>query len=178
MPPRQKQQEEKAPWETDAQAVSGEVVPANVTPTDIQTKAGPVMQVLVQWLATKASGTDDDTYAAYESMMAQIMGAEDIAQVLTEQTPLHGKEFLDKPFLLNGFEIREGEFEEGAPFYAVLNVTLPATQESRVITCGGWIVLAQLARMEQEGEWPLAMKIRGKKTSKGYTALRLVAPDA
>lgn len=168
--------EEKAPWESgDATA---EVVPAVVTPTDIDTNAGPIMKTLVVWLAQKASGTDDDTYAAYESMMAEIMGAENIAEVLEEKTPMHGKEYLDKPFLLHGFQIREGEFEEGAPFYGVLDIEIPKTGQRRVVTCGGWIVLAQLARFEQEGEWPIPMKLRGKKTSKGYTALRLVNPEA
>jgi hypothetical protein len=149
-------------------------VRTNATAGDVIEYGGPAMQALVSWLAAKAEGTDDDTYADAEAMIRRVLSSDNPDEVLREETILHGKEFLDQPFLCHGFRVREGEFEDGAPFYALLDVTIAAGTERRVVSCGGWRVLAALSVLDNLGEWPQEMMIKGNRTKKGFTALNLV----
>lgn len=137
---------------------------------------GPATQSLVQWLAEKATEGDMDTFAAMEAAIARMMQSESPDQVLAEDMPLHGKDFLDTPFTCSGFSLREGEFEEGSPFYAMLEVTVGNTGERRVISVGGWKVLAQLMMLDIMEAFPVVLIIRGRPTRKGYTVLSLQRP--
>lgn len=165
--------EELAPWENQSAGTVAQPEPAE---GEVAT-FGPGMTQLIDYLAVRAQETDADTYAAMESVMREIFDAPDAASVLTEKMPIHGKEFVNKPFLCMGFTVREGEFEDGSPFYAVLDVRLNGGKESRVVTCGGWKVLAKLAKLDMIGEWPQVMQIIGKETKKGYTVLDIVRPE-
>lgn len=143
---------------------------------EIAETGGPALKSLLDWLVQEATETDEDTFAGLESIVAQMLSAESPEDVLREQAPVSGKNFVDVPFTCHGFKLREGDYEEGAPFYAVLDVEIGSPPERRVITCGGWTVLAQLMKLRQLGDWPLVMKFTAKKTQKGYQALRLQMP--
>jgi hypothetical protein len=138
--------------------------------------AGPATQTLVAWLTHKADQQDGNEDQVMERIIADMLSSESPDEVLTERLPIHGKEFVDKPFVLQSIEVREGEFEEGSPFYAIMNVTVGSPPEPRVISCGGWRVLAQLMALDAHGEFPQTICIRGKKTRKGFTTLRLERP--
>jgi hypothetical protein len=137
---------------------------------------GPATQTLVAWLTHKADQQEGNEAQVMERIIAEMLRSESPDEVLTEKMPIHGKEFLDKTFLLHSIEVREGEFEEGSPFYAIMNVTLGGEDEPRVISCGGWRVLAQLMALDAHGEFPQLMCLRGKRTKKGFTTLRLERP--
>lgn len=171
--------DEAPDWATDDQGVapgdSEESTLAQLDP-DAPAERGPATQTLVNWLTHKADQQEGTEDQVMERIIAEMLRSESPAEVLTEKLPIHGKEFVDKPFLLHAIEVREGEFEEGSPFYAIMNVTLAGDDTPRVISCGGWRVLAQLMALDAHGEFPQRVVIRGKRTKKGFTTLRLEMP--
>jgi hypothetical protein len=172
---------EPAPeWATGAADVDGQADPeaealAKLDP-DRPVQRGEATQTLVNWLAFKADQQDGNEAEVMERIIRDMLASETPDEVLTERMPIHGKEFLDRPFVLHSIEVREGEYEEGSPFYAIMNVSIGQPPEDRVISCGGWRVLAQLMALEGHGEFPQVLVIRGKRTRKGFTTLRLERP--
>lgn len=137
---------------------------------------GPAVQSLVEWMAETAKEGDDDTFATMERVIARMFTADSPDQVLREDLPIHGREFLDKPFTLLSFVLREGEFEEGVPFYAMLEAMLGNSGERRAISVGGWKVLAQLMVLDRMDALPQVVVIRGRETRKHRTILSLERP--
>lgn len=139
-------------------------------------QGGPATKALIGWLAEKANRGDEATWEDMENIIRQMLTSDTPDEVLRTQAPIHGKDFVDTPFGLHRIEVREGDYEEGSPFYAVMHVTIGSPPENRVITCGGWRVLAQLMMLDNMDDWPQIMMIRAAETRKGYKALRLERP--
>lgn len=136
-----------------------------------------VVQNFIQWLADKADTTDEDQYAVMASIIGEIMQAENVAEALAERNAASAKDLVNRPLILHGFDIREGSFEESEiPFYAALTMSVPGTESTRLVTCGGMKVLAVLRKLEEFGEWPQLVMFTAKETKKGFTALNLVRP--
>ncbi len=159
-----------------AMGPGGEVETVDAGSEGMMVPGGPATQTLVQWLADKAQAGDMDTFAAMEAAIARMLQSESPDQVLAEDMPLHGREFLDTPFTCLSFSLREGEFEEGSPFYALLECKLGGNGERRVLSVGGWKVLAQLMMLDKLEAFPVVLVIRGKKTRQGFTVLSLQRP--
>lgn len=135
---------------------------------------GPAMQILFNWLVEKASRTDEDDFAQMEASVRRILEGASAEDVLREDLPISGKTYLDKPFQLHAFTVTETDFVEGgAPFYANLDVTI-AGGERRVLNVGGMKVLAKLAVLDREGDYPYFVMLKGHNTKKGFTVLDLV----
>jgi hypothetical protein len=135
---------------------------------------GPAMQTLFNWLVDRASRTDEDDFAQMEASVRRILQGSSAEEVLREDLPISGKTYLDKPFQLHGLTVTETDFAEGgAPFYANLDVTI-AGGERRILNVGGIKVLAKLAVIDQEGDYPYFVVLKGHETKKGFTVLDLV----
>lgn len=143
-------------------------------------KGGPALQNLMEWLGGHLAEGDDDNMSAIESIVREALSADSVEAVLRERLPASGKDFRDRPLLLHGFRISESDFGEGegAPAYASMSVTVLANGEPKVLNCGGWAILAQLKRLEELGEWPVRVMIKGKANKKGRIPLRLVLDEA
>lgn len=139
---------------------------------------GPAMQNLMEWVADRTNRDDSDDFAAMERSISRILSGEDAVAVLRRDTPIKGEDIADRPFLLHGFDLTESDFEEGFPVYANLDVTMPGSNEHRVVNIGGMKVLAALKRLEEIGEWPVEVMIVVDGTRKGHSVNALVAPDA
>jgi len=137
-----------------------------------------VLQDLMTWCVEYAQNHAADTADAMAAEVRRILAGEDAASVLAESKPLAGKDFLDKPFLVHSFTLNPTDFTEGWPFYASMECSIPGRGEAFVLNCGGPKVIAALRRLDELGEYPYPVKVRGKETKAGRTVLQLVAAGA
>ena len=163
-----------------AKAIQGEpaeAVDLEVATGEIALRNQAVVGNFVEWLTFRANSTDEDQFALMASIIGEIMEADNVADALREKSSISAKEVLGETLILHGFEVREGKFEESdLPFYASLTVGRPGSDKTRNLTCGGMKVLVRLRKLDEIGEWPVAVKFVGKETAKGFTALDMVAP--
>ena len=170
---------------TNTPAVSqGSIVAARTAAGAVQARNQEAAAALGQWCLSKATTNDSDQFDVMANMVAEILAADNLADALTKKMPRHAREFLNRPFVLTGFDIREGEYEESQlPFYAALHATDPDTGANFIITSGGVKTLAVLMKMEFEiqrddtdDEWPQVVMLQETKTSKGFGVIDLVRP--
>ena len=134
--------------------------------------ATPALDNLLEWLVAEADDNENGTAAAMESIVRQVLSADDMTQVLRQTLPQSASRFIGVPMLLNGFTIRSSDFEEssGPPFYASLQVMAGDPPEPRVINAGGWKILAQVKRLSEIGTWPVVIMINeAAKAKKGQS---------
>jgi hypothetical protein len=158
-----------AELETRAEAVSGEIA-----------IMGPAMRSMAEWLAEKATYTEEDEWASMERIISEVLQSETPDEVLRQKLPVHARDILNRPMALNGFRVIEGDYEDAViPFYLALEVTYGNPPEPHVVTCGGLTMLAQIKVLDDIGDWPQVIEIRqkDKPTKKGYHPLRLHRPD-
>lgn len=135
------------------------------------------MQNFVQWMTDRADTTDEDQFAIMASILGDIMGAENPQQAMAEQSTLSMRERVGQVFILHGFEIRAGDYEESMfQHYAVLTVSSPGSSKTRIMTTGATKVLFRLYALDQFGEWPIPFRVTGKDGKKG-TILDIVTPE-
>lgn len=135
------------------------------------------MQNFIQWMTDRANTTDEDQYAIMASILGDIMEAENPQQAMAEQSALSMRDRVGQVFILHGFEIRGGDYEESLfQHYAVLTVSSPGSAKTRIMTTGATKVLFRLYALDQFGEWPIPFRITGKEGKKG-TILDIVTPE-
>ncbi len=138
------------------------------------------LQTLMDWCRAKVDEASEDSFEAIKRIVRQTMASTTPDEVLRQQLPISGKQFLDAVFILLSFNVTESEFTEsdGCPFYANLDVTVGSPPERRVVNIGSWKVMAQLFVLDQAGEWPQTLVIRAKKraTRRGFYPLSLERP--
>lgn len=187
--------------------VTGEVVPAD-QPQEGEVVvhvpgAGRVGDVGLAEFINTAEAEADKTpeELAYRAIVTQILGSETVRDVLTPIEAINATEELDRPFELEGCAYQRSEYEQGAPFYAVLQVKFTDDGERMVLTTGNQAVMAQVISLQTKHdaawaafqEWqakgskgkspdpvfPLPMKLVevGNPNRFGNRPLRLVTPD-
>jgi len=155
--------------------------------TEAEPMAGPVpgktpaTDALLAWLSAQCELSAEDTSMGLEAIIRQTLDSADPAAVLRQTLPQSGQNFTNVVMRLDGYRILPSEYEEGggAPFYASLQVMVGEPAEPRVINCGGWRVLAQVAALASIGEWPQVIMIIEAAKAKGKKAppLMLVSVD-
>lgn len=126
----------------------------------------------------KATNVDEDPEMAMESMIAQVMGAIDVSDVLGN-TVTGLKDMLKVPMMISSVELRPSDFEQGLGAYAVIHCQDDAGN-SLVVTTGSFMVIVQLAKFHELNAYPLrCMAVEATKPTKGgYYPLSLTrAPD-
>jgi hypothetical protein len=175
------QVEELAPWEVPPVEGEQDTDGAQVVPAGVATvPADPdsAMQNMMEWCVEYEQEHAADNAAVMAAEVARILAGEDAEAVLSESAPLAGKDHTEKPFLLTGFTLNPTDFSEGWPFFASMQCSVPGQGQNFVLNCGGPKVIAALMRLHQLGEYPYALKLRGKTTKAGYTVLQLVHAGA
>lgn len=132
----------------------------------------PAMDNLLSWLVAMASERDEDDMSGLESIVREVLQADNIADVLTQRLPVSASAFAGQNILINGFSIRESDYDgDGSlPFYASMNVMAGNPPEVRVINVGAIKILAQLKRLYEIDEWPVMATITEGKAKKGKEA--------
>src|SRR6266568_2505166 len=130
----------------DTEAKTGEVLPANVK----DSPKAPVRESdFDRFLKDRQSEGADPERDPYEAIIQQVMNADSPDAVLTPVEALQGRDLLDEPLILLGFELNKSEYDVGSPFYASMQCLRPPDGERVIVNCGHKKVMAQLVKLEE-----------------------------
>lgn len=134
--------------------------------------------VLGRYLAREAENTDTDPTAVYEAIIAEIMAADTIEDLLNLPEPTKLQEHTDQILELFGYRALDSDFDQGAGVYFVIGGMNLTTGEKVVITCGEQAVMAQLLRAKQMNAFPIrTVPTQASKPNRfGRHPMRLKAP--
>ena len=105
-----------------------------------------------------------------------ILNAETFEEAFAPKSVPAWRDMLDVPVLVRNVKLNRSSFEGSASsIYAVCDLTRIDSGEQVTVTCGGRNVLAQLVKMLEKGWTDKPVKLIGKQTAEGYTALWLQA---
>lgn len=170
---------------SDETPTGGDIALAVRTRSALAQRNEMAMQTFMEWATARAETTDEDQYAIMASVVGEIMGSANVAELMAERSPLHARDLIGKPLILYGFELRQGDYEESAVgFYAAMTCGRPGSDETRIVTCGGTKVLAKLMMLESfindpsnDEDWPQIFWFTAKRTKAGNTVLDIVRPE-
>ncbi len=113
-----------------------------------------------------------------EEIALQIISADTLDGILGS-TAIGLDDMIGVPFTIERVELRESEFADGLPAYAVMHATLD-DGESVIITSGATSVVAQCVSMVQGGFLPVRVSSRkpSKPTANGYYPVSLCKAPA
>jgi len=135
----------------------------------------PAMVQLNGWLASNLSQTDSPE-AAVADIIAQVLNAKSVDEVLSEVSLPGLRENLDRPFVLHGGKVMQSSFEAGAPFYFVLDVEWLDTNTRQLVTTGAQTVIAPVVKLIEFNGFPCTMKAiyaTEKANARGFRPYRL-----
>lgn len=163
---------------------SREIALAGEVKSAIQVRNGAAMQTFMEWCVARGQTTDEDQYDLMASIIGEIMTAQNMAELMEERAPLHGRDLVGKVLLLHGFEIREGSYEESPiGYYAAMTCSTPHSEHMRIVTCGAAKVLAKLmmiehliSREDTEDDYPVLFWFTARVAKSGNTVLDIVTP--
>lgn len=171
---------------TDVEPV--DVEPIDVPGTDLATKVEGTLTTLTEvdrqnvaaFLAQTREVESQDTDAATVEILARILRAESVDDVLAPQAPVPLQQLIGFPIVVDGVRWMRSDFDEGPGMYALVDAVHRDTGEKFLGTCGGMNVLAQLFAMDRLGAFPVHVVVtRARKaTANGYFPLWLEPPPA
>lgn len=121
-------------------------------------------------------GAAEDADAVSRAIVERIRGEEDFDSVFGEQELAAWRDtLLDVPVQVVNFHLNKSTVDggRGGPLYAVVEVVRLSDSEQLTVTCGGRNVLAQLAKILENGWWDKPVKMVARRTGEGYDVLRL-----
>lgn len=117
-----------------------------------------------------------DPEAMSRAIVERIMNADTFDETFRPQNLDAWREYMDVPVKVRGFHLNRSAFDgAGAPIYAVVDIEVLSDGEVVTVTCGGRNVLTQLVKQLQNGWQDKPVKLTGRQTQEGYTALWLEA---
>ena len=177
--------DEKAPWETEP-AAEGIVVPPNTDEVqgEVIDRTGEVIPLgaagaaVIQWCADTATVSDEDSAAAMDDIIRRVLASPTPDQVLAESLSVPVEDILNRPVQLTGVRIGHTEYEDGWPFYALMDCVYGSPPQMHVVTCGAFKVMAQLYAFVQMGALPqvVMFKESDRVTRKGFKPIQMVRP--
>lgn len=134
--------------------------------------------VLGRYLAREAENTDTDPTAVYEAIIAEIMSAETVEDLLNLPEPSKMGDHVDQVLELFGYRALDSDYEGGAAVYFVIGGMNLTTGDKVVITCGEQAIMAQLLRAKQMNAFPIrTIPTQSSKPNRfGRHPMRLRAP--
>lgn len=155
-------------------AVAHRSIP-DIEPRELVTRQHPAMVKFNEYLENHLDPASDADLAVAD-IIAQVLSADSVDDVLGDVDVIGLQEMLDEPIVLYGIKFQRSDFEAGAPYYAVIDVERPKKQWRGPVTTGAQTILAQLVRLQQLGAYPvtlIATKATDKPTRGGYWPLKL-----
>lgn len=152
---------------------------------DARGKAGAALEasgvdseVFQRFLAAADDGNfDTDPEQVTLDIIARILKAETVEDVLGTSTATHARDYLNVPFLLTGVRFNRGDFaDSGTNFYALLEGA-DDNGEPLVVSCGAKNVIAQSWKLADMGALPLSVVLKEspRQTANGYKPMWLEA---
>lgn len=138
----------------------------------------PESEVFQRFLAAADEGQfEQDPAQITIDIIARILDATSVADVLGTSSATHARDYLNTPFVLTGVRFNKSTFEDGGPsFYALLEGA-DDNGEKQVITCGARNVIAQAWKLNDMDALPLRVEIKqsSKPTADGFHVMWLEA---
>ena len=146
------------------------------TGVQVVTSAGIVAPIaadnaaLARYLSGSETITTQDPEAVTHGIVARILEATSLADVLNKQQVVSLRDLSMRPLKVLDVRWGESSYEGGVPFYAIMDCVDLSTGEKIVASCGGQQVLAQLFMMQKNGWLPADVQVETtmKPTSGGY----------
>lgn len=168
----------------EARVISGDAASAlslrdELTADKASQDLAPVQHpVMTAFYAELAKRTDvvAEADAAVADIIAQVLSGESLDEVLADSEATGLRDMLNEPLTIYGWKAVRSDFEEGAPYYAVMDVLRHKKQWRGPVTTGAQTVLAQLVRIGLLDEYPatlIATNATKKPTKNGYWPLKL-----
>lgn len=111
--------------------------------------------------------------AMSQEIARRIKSATTPEEILRAQTLPAWRDRLGHVFLVQRFHLNASNVEGGSSVYAVVEAVDTESGEQVVMSCGGTNVLMQLVKLLELGALPRELRLTGKRTAEGYTALWL-----
>lgn len=122
-----------------------------------------------QLLGARPLETASPEDAAREIMM-RIMEAKSVEDALSNQSIDGWQDYIGQPVILESMKLNSSTFEEGPACYGVFSITVCATGERKIVTCGATNVLAQAIVIGELGGYPVRVRLveSGRVTVNGF----------
>lgn len=135
----------------------------------------PAMVTLNNWLAERVAVGNDADMAVAE-IIAQVLSAESVDEVLADHAAMGMRELIDVPIVIHTAKPLKSAYEANAPWFFYLDVERLDTKERIGVTTGAQTVIAQLVRVAMLDGYPFTCKpinATKKPTANGYWPYRL-----
>lgn len=124
----------------------------------------------------------EDPLAVSQQIVARILSAESVDDVLSQGKALHAKDVLGRAFTAHDVRFNQSAYaggESGSPaVFAIIQAEFHDDGSFGVVTCGSRNVMAQLYQLKRLGklsDQPLAIRESDTPTAQGYSPMWLVA---
>lgn len=142
-------QQEMPPWAAGEPPV-GEME-KYVAPAENQWRRKLDERELMEWVVTQIRAAGNDSADIGRSIFAQIAALDSLDEVLGGSVEtIKGRETLDTILECYSIKFMMGDQKDGCPYFSILDVRDSKTNERQTMSVGGWMVLAQLARMHYQ----------------------------
>lgn len=127
------------------------------------------------YLAQAADDVDDDPEKIADSIVARIMRAESVEDVLAPQAIEHARDLIGVPLEIRSAKFNRSEYEDGPEVYMVVEAEVLDDGRVTTFSCGGRSVMAQVYRIAQLGGLPFrgVLVQSPKPTRRGFRPLWL-----
>jgi len=145
------------------------------TGAQVAIRSHPALRQLDEWLS-KFDVAGGDTEMIVGDIIAQVLSAESLVEILEPPEAIHARDLLDVPIVIHGFKSQRSDYQEGSPRYAVMDVTREDTGQRVPVTCGAQQVLAQLVKALMMDAFPFrcaVVRATKRPTDAGNWPIRL-----
>lgn len=118
-----------------------------VPPSETQHRRLLTSDELMEWVARAASGATGFSETDVRELFARAAGAADIDQLLSDQETLKGRTIPGVILRVERIGFRRGTFEDGCPYYTLMDVVRTDNDTPDKLSLGGWVVAAQAGQL-------------------------------
>lgn len=163
---------------TDADVADAELVLAD-TPSNGQIISATTSRALEDYLAGRETVQVQDPDDVVRGIVARTLNAGSLDELLNRQAVVGLRDQMGKTLVISDVRWGQSTFEDGLPFYAIIDCADAETGEKIVATTGAMQPMAQLYMMKKHNWLPAVVKVdtTAKQTAAGYFPIWLSAPE-
>jgi hypothetical protein len=139
-------------------------------PDDI--KSRETMEFMLQRIGVEATVVTEDSSEIQKTIIESILAADSIEEAFSDNIGglQDARDMLGVPITISDVRWNASDYEEGLPFYGVVDAQVIENGEKFQIAVGATTAVAQLYKAQTEDAFPLNVKIveSAKQTKKGF----------
>lgn len=163
----------------DTEVAEAELLPGVVAPSNGQIISATTSQALEDYLAGRETVQVQDPDDVVRGIVARTLEAGSLDELLNRQAVVGLRDLMARTLVISDVRWGTSTYEDGLPFYAIIDAADAVTGEKLVVTTGAMQPMAQLYMMKKHNWLPAAVKVdtTAKPTSGGYYPVWLSAPE-